>query len=210
MEIDLKINEKFGILPDESVLERTEESLVKNGITVYVAETGQEAGEKALEIIPVHSEVMNMSSVTVNKTGLEKEINESGKYNPTRKKLMAMDQDKQGLEMKKLGAAPEWCVGSVHAVTEDGHLFIASQSGSQMPAYSYSASKVILLVGIQKIVKDFDQAIKRIYEYALPLEDDRAQKVYKRHSSVNKILIINKEILKGRMTVIFIKEKIGF
>jgi len=207
---DPKLNEEFGLLADDEIVLTTAEALVKNGITVHITENAEEAKKQVLEIIPLHSEVMNMSSVTLTATGLEKEFVESGNYEAVKNKLTRLDRNKQGQEMKKLGAAPEWAVGSFHAVTQSGHLFIASLTGSQIPAYAYSAGNIVFVAGTQKIVKDFDQAIKRIYEYSYPLEDKRALLAYKIHSSVNKILIINKELVPGRITVVFVKEKIGY
>ena len=113
--------------------------------------------------------------------------------------------------MKKTGAAPEYCIGSVHAVTQDGKVFIASNTGSQLPSYAYGSANVIWVVGTQKIVKDFDEANERIYKYTLPLESERARKAYGvPGSAVNKMLIVNKEVAPGRITIIFVNEKLGF
>jgi len=101
-------------------------------------------------------------------------------------------------------------VSSVHALTEDGHLIIASNTGSQLSSEAYAGGKVIFVVGTQKIVKDNQEGIKRIYEYCLPLEDERARKAYGMGSNVSKILIINKEIFPERITVFLVKEKLGF
>src|ERR1035437_7367076 len=109
----------FGELATEESINKTKDALEKNGIKVLVVENGAEAKEMALKMIPEGAEIMNMSSVTVDSIGLAKEINESGKYNSVRNKFATMDKAKQGLEMNKLGAAPEWTVGSVHAATED-------------------------------------------------------------------------------------------
>lgn len=127
-----------------------------------------------------------------------------------RKKFATMDAKTQGLEMKKLGAAPEWAIGSVHAVTEGGKVVVVSATGSQLPAYAYGSSHVIWVVGSQKIVKDLDEAAKRIYEYVLPKESERAMKAYGMASSVNKRLIIDKEATPDRITMIIVKEKLGF
>ena len=112
--------------------------------------------------------------------------------------------------MAKLGAAPDWVVASLHAVTEDGHMLIASNTGSQLSAEAYAGGKIVFVAGCQKIVKDTREGIKRIYEYCLPLEDERARKTYGMSSAVNKILIINKEVMPERITVILVKEKLGF
>ena len=209
----------FGQLATEESINITKTALEKNGISVLVAENGAEAKEKVLQMVPKGAEIMNMSSVTVDSIGLAKEINELGKYDSVRNKLVEMSahqvsgsvplvKDETG--GKKLGAAPDWVLGSVHAVTEDGKVFVASATGSQLPAYAYGSSHVIWVVGSQKIVKDFGEAGKRIFEYVLPLESERAMKAYGMPSGVNKSLIIDKEVTPGRITMIIVKEKLGF
>lgn len=200
----------FSKLATDASINKTIESLAKNGIKVLVVDSGQAAKAKVLEMIPAGAEVMNMSSVTVDSIGLAKELNESGKYNSVRVKFSKMDAKIQGPEMKKLGAAPEWAVGSVHALTEDGEIIIASATGSQLPAYAYGSSHVVWVVGSQKIVKDLDEGIERVYDYVFPLENARAMKAYGMGSGVNKKLTVNKEAIPGRITIIIVKEKLGF
>lgn len=197
---------------DEQTIQATVKALEKNGIEAMVTDNGQQARQKVLNLIPKGSEVMTMTSVTLDTIGLTEEINrKDGDFNPVRDKLYAMDRNTQAQEMNRLGAAPEFVVGSVHAVTQDGQVLIASNSGSQLPAYAYAALNVIWVVGAQKIVKDFDQGLKRIYEYCLVLESERAKKAYGvPGSAVNKILIINKEIQPGRIKLVLVKEKLGF
>jgi hypothetical protein len=202
--------DRWNQLASESSIEKAVSSLKVNGIEAVVVENGENAKKKILEIIPEGSEVMNMTSVTLDAIGVSREITESGRFKPVRNKLISMDSKTQGLEMKKLGSAPEWVVGSVHAVTEDGKVLVASASGSQLPAYAYGASKVVWVAGTQKIVKNMEEGIKRIYEHSLPLEDQRARKAYGIGSSVNKILIFNKEFVPGRVILILVKEELGF
>lgn len=205
------IIEKWENLADEKSIERTVSALKANGIDAFVVENGKDAKKKVLELLPEGAEVMSMTSTTLDTIDLSNEILGLGKFNPVRKKLMSMDRNTQGSEMRRLGAAPEWTVGSVHAVTEDGHVLIASNSGSQLPAYAYGAGYVIWIVGAQKIVKNTEEGIKRIYEHSLPLESERAKKAYGvPGSAVNKMLIVNKEIIPGRITMILVKEKLGF
>lgn len=203
---------KWNKLADEQAIQNTVKALGKNGIEAVVVENGKEAKRMVLESIPQGSEVMTMTSVTLDTIGLSEEINKvNGKFKPVRDKLYAMDKNTQQQEMNRLGAAPEFAVGSVHAVTEDGHVLIASNTGSQLPAYAYSALQVIWVVGAQKIVKNTDEGFKRIYEYTLPLESERAKKAYGAPgSAVNKLLIINQEIQKGRIKLIIVKEELGF
>lgn len=198
-------------LADKSSIDKTITALNEKGVKVHYASNAQEAKQKALALIPKGAEVMVMSSTTCDQIGLTKEINESGDYSSVKSKLMAMDRKTQGKEMQKLGAAPEWAVGSIHALTHEGQAVIASQSGSQLPAYAFGSSNVIWVVGAQKIVKNLDEGFKRIYEYTLPLESERARKAYGvPGSAVNKLLIINNEIKQGRIHLILVNEVLGF
>jgi len=143
--------------------------------------------------------------------GINHEINESGNFNSVRKKLNGMDRKTQSLEIQKIVSAPDWTIGSVHAVTEDGKVMIASNTGSQLPAYAHGASHVIWVIGTHKIVKNIDEGFKRIYEHSLVLESERAKIAYGvPASAVNKILIVNNENVKGRIHLIFVPEVLGF
>ena len=197
-------------LADKETVEKTIAALQANGITAEFVETKEDAKKRVLELIPKGAEVMTMSSATLETTSLTKEINESRKYDAVKPKLFSMDRKTQGVEMQKLGAAPQYALGSVHAVTEDGKLLIASNTGSQLGAYAYSSQHVIWIVGTQKIVADLDEGIKRIYEYILPQEDARMRKLYNLGSNVSKLLIINKEIKPQRLHLIFVNQKLGY
>lgn len=202
---------EWNQLASQESIDKTIEALKANGIDARFVESAEEAKKEVLEILPEGSEVMTMSSTTIDAIGLSEEINkQDGKFNPVRDKLYAMNRETQAQEMNKLGAAPQYALGSVHAVTEEGHVLIASNTGSQLPAYAYGALKVIWVVGAQKIVKNTDEGIKRIYEYVLPLEDERAKKAYGVGSGVNKLLIVNKEKTDGRLVLILVNEKLGF
>lgn len=193
-------------------INKTSAALEKNGISVTVVQNGDEAKAKVLEMIPEGSDVMTMTSVTLDTIGVEKEINESGKYTSLKKKLYSLNRETDGREMQQLGASPEWTVGSVHAVSEDGTVIIASNTGSQLPAYAYGSEHVIWVVGAQKIVKTLEDGMKRIYEYVLPLGSVRAQKAYGvAGSNVSKLLIIHKEVNPTRVHMIIVAEEaLGF
>lgn len=199
------------VAPKESV-DKAIESLKANGIDAKFVSTGEEAKEEVLSMIPEGAEVMNMTSITLDTIGIPAIINESGKYSSVRNKLNSMDRATQGLEMQKLGAAPDYTVGSVHAVMEDGKVLIASNTGSQLSAYASASPHVIWVVGTQKIVQDTDEGLKRIYDYVLPLETERFNKAYNsdKGSFVSKLLVVNREVRPGRVTLIFVGEVLGF
>jgi hypothetical protein len=203
-------NPKYAQLASEETVQKTAQALKDNGFNVTVLENGQAAREHVLKMIPAGAEVMTMTSMTLETIGLPAELNESGKYDSIRAKLMKMDDKTQAREKRKLAAAPDWVVGSAHAVTEDGHVLIASNTGSQLAAEVYTAGNAIWVIGTQKLVKDDDEGVKRIYEYCLPLEDVRAQKAYGMGSFVSKLLMIKKEVNPKRAHVILVQEKLGF
>jgi L-lactate utilization protein LutC len=202
---------EYNIVPTDETIATAAEHLKLNGMETYIVTTGAEAKAKALELIPAGAEVMTMTSVTLDTLGLAQELNESGRYDSVRVKLNSMDRTTQGREMRKLGAAPDYTVGSVHAITEQGDVIIASNTGSQLPAYLYGAGTVIFIVGAQKIVKDSETAMKRLYDYVLPLESERAHKAYGVAGSfVSKQVTIHKEVQPNRIHIILIKEALGF
>ena len=201
----------YNQLPTKEVIDKTIAALANSGFKVFFAENGEAAKQTALSMIPAGAKIMNMTSATLETIGLVKEIMESENFQPVRKQLQDMDIKTQKTEMKKLRSVPDWAIGSVHAITQDGQLMVASATGSQMPAYVYGAEKVLLIAGAQKIVDDLNTGFDRIYQYCLPLESERAKKAYgDAGSSVNKILILNQEEVKERTTVIIVNKILGF
>jgi L-lactate utilization protein LutC len=201
---------RFGTPADEARVNRAATALEQNGITVLRAASAAEAKRVVLGLIPEGSEVNHGASTSLDVAGITQEIDHSGRYDAIRPRTWGMDRETQADEIRRLSSSPDVMLGSVHAVTESGSLMAASMGGSQLGPYVSGAARVILVVGTQKIVSDLDEGFRRIDEYALPLEDARAQAAYGIHSAVNKILIINREITPGRITVVFVDEVLGF
>jgi len=138
------------------------------------------------------------------------ELEASPRVDWLRKRIMAMDRATHGREIRKLGAAPDVMLCSVAAVTEDGKLLAASNSGSQLGPYAAGAGKLILVVGAQKIVSDIDEALRRIYEHTLELESERLRAAIGVDSYVSYVLITNRDPRPGRTTMIIVREALGF
>jgi hypothetical protein len=202
-------SDRFTALPDDRTLEATVVALEEHGFSVEVVQDLDAARRATLARIPQGSSVMTNTSMTLQDTGIEDAINEGGPYDSARKRMFALDFETQAQEMKAIGGQPDYALGSVHAVTHDGTLLIASASGSQLASYAWGAANVIFVVGAQKLVPTLDAARKRIYQHSLKLEDARAQAAYGQHSYVGKILEIQQE-LPGRIHIILIRRAIGF
>jgi len=209
---------KSGLVPNltytkpatHAQLERVAARLEDRGIHTVVVPNRADALRTVLSLLPEGSEVLVSTSETMAQIGLSKEIEESGKYESIRKRMYAFDRKTQEREMRQMGQSPPYDVGSVHAITEEGELLIASATGSQVGPYAYGAGKVIWVVGAQKVVPTLQEGLKRLREYALPMEDARALQAYGVNSGLNKILIISREHNPGRATVVLVEEVLGF
>jgi len=206
---DGSLTRRWGVRADDVRVKRTMAALEANGITVLRASDAA-AKRMVLDLIPDASPVHQGASQTLDVLGITYEIEKSGRYAALRPRIWSMDRETEAQEIRRLGAAPDVMLGSVHAVTESGSLLVASMSGSQLGPYASGAGRVIFVVGTQKIVPDLEQGLLRINEYAYRLEDARAQAAYGVRSAVNKVLIINREITPGRITVVFVDEVLGF
>ncbi|HZY70086.1 MAG TPA: LUD domain-containing protein [Thermoplasmata archaeon] len=191
-------------------VERTAHALRSHGIGAVVTAGRDAARAAVLERLPPGSEVFDFTSKTLEALGITSDELSARGYRVLRPSMIeAMKSGRPG-EARRIGAAPEYALGSVHAVTEQGQLVIASASGSQLPAYAYGAGHVIWAVGTHKIVPDLEGALRRIERYAYPLEDARARAAYGVPSAVNKLLIIGREATPDRATVVFVPEAVGF
>src|SRR6202167_136960 len=123
--------------------------------------------------------------------------------------MFALDFATQAQEMKTIAGQPDYALGSVHAVTRDGTLVIASASGSQLASYAWGAANVIFVIGAQKLVPTLEAAHERIYKHSLILEDARAYAAYGQHSYVGKVLEIHQD-MPGRTHIVLIRQQVGF
>jgi hypothetical protein len=198
-----------GGAPSPDPVERVAAAIRAHNIEVLVVETKEQARTAVLALIPEGAEVHSGKSKTLEELGLFAELMESGRYDAIRPRLFKMDRQTQGMEMRKLGTAPNFMVGSVAAVTEDGALLAASGTGSQLAAYAAGAGRLILIVGSQKIVPDLDAALRRINDVVFPYEDAQVVARLGVHTILEKVLIIYGEWTVGRTTVVLVREPVG-
>lgn len=201
--------DRFTTLPDEQTLADTVVALEVHGFSVEVVDDLDAAREAVLARIPEGSSVMTNTSVTLQETGIADAIDGGGPYESARTKMFALDFATQVQEMKAIGGQPDYALGSVHAVTRDGTLVIASASGSQLASYAWGAANVVFVVGAQKLVPTLEAAHERIYNHSLKLEDARAYAAYGQNSRVGKILEIHQED-PGRIHIVLIRQQVGF
>src|SRR5262245_43907936 len=158
---------RFAVMPDEPTLAATVAALQKHGFSVEVGEDREPAPNAVLTRTPHGASVMTNASVTLQETGIADAVNDGGPYDSARVKMAELDFATQLQEMKAIGGQPDYALGSVHAITRDGTLVIASASGSQLASYAWGASNVIFVAGAQKLVPTLEAARDRIYTHSL-------------------------------------------
>ncbi|HUH99368.1 MAG TPA: LUD domain-containing protein [Anaerolineales bacterium] len=203
-------NREFAKLAGDAQIQRAAKALEANGMHTLIAENGEEAKKVVLGLVPEKAEVYTNQSKTLEKLGLFDEFDRSGRYDAVRPKVMSLDRKTQSNEIRKLRTIPDYIVGSVHAITEDGKVLVSSFGGSQLAPYASGAAKVIWVVGAQKLVRDLNEAFRRIEEYSYPLEDARLLGALGIHSAIGKTLIVNREVVPNRITIVLVKEELGF
>jgi ketosteroid isomerase-like protein len=191
-------------------LERAAAALAEHGFTVEILDDAAAARTRVSDLIPAGASVLTPASETLRRSGIDADLNTSGRYDAVRTRGQALDRETDLAEIWRLMSAPDVIVGSVQAVTETGSLVLASASGSQLPAFAGGALRAIWVVGAQKVVADLPAALRRVDDHCLPLESARARAAYGQPSAVNRLLILNAEPQPGRGTVLLLREAIGF
>lgn len=199
---------QFDVLPDEATISTTVTALEAHGFSVEVVDDLTAARKAVLARIPHDARVWKNTSITLDETGLSAAVDAAdGPYESVRLQMTA--QNFASRQMKEIAAAPDYALGSVHAITQDGELLIGSASGSQFATVAWGAQNVVLVAGLQKVVPDLETARRRVREHSLPLENARALEAYGQNSRLNKTLEIYGE-MPGRIHLVLIRQVVGF
>jgi hypothetical protein len=198
----------FTRLADDAEITTTLRSLTERGFSAEVVDGLDAARRAVLARIPAGASVMTNASMTLDETGIASAIEEGSVYQSARKDMAALDPKAERQQRKAIAGQADFALGSVHAITYDGALFIASASGSQLAAYSWGAAKVIFVVGTQKLVPDTETARRRIFEHSLQLSLDQLREVG-RSTYVGKLLEIRQEVPE-RIHIVLVRTAVGF
>jgi hypothetical protein len=202
-------NADFTAPAPEATIQKVMAALRANNIDARVVDTREDARRLVLELVPAGAEVHSGKSKTLQDLGLFQELFESGRYESVRGQYMKMDRQTQRREIRKLMAAPDYMLGSVQAVTQGGDLVAASASASQLGPYASGAGRLILVVGSQKVVRDLDEAMRRIEQKVFPYEDALVRERMNISTFIGKVLIIRREWIDGRITAVLVREAVG-
>ncbi len=211
-----------------TVIEKTMKNLEKNNMNAYFLENREEVVPLVEKLVCQGSTVAVGGSVTLNETGVT-ELLRSGKY-------VFYDRYKEGLTpdeikevfRKSMGVDAYFC--SCNAVTEDGELYNVDGNANRVAAIAFGPEKVIMIVGVNKIVANIDEAVKRVKTIAAPKNAvrlncntfckvkghcvDMEGGMGKGCDSPERIcrhyLVSSKQKVAGRINVIFVNEELGY
>lgn len=202
---------QYDQLASEEVINKTADALTAKKYNVVVVADRIAALAKLKEMIPAGSDVMTGGSVTLDEIGFTDLLKSgaSGWVN-WKEKIFAEQNKAKQTELRKQSSMAGYYLASAHALTEDGIIFQGSGSGSQLPAFAMLSLHAVFVVGCQKIVLSFEDGIKRVREYSLPMEDKHQKSLGAPGSALNKMLITFGDMFPGRITVVLVKEKLGF
>lgn len=190
-------------------LEIAAAALTERGLDTLVLPDLAAARKEFDRLVPDEATVYNATSRTLDLAGIADDVRSSTRYEPVRAQTEKLDPATQMDEFRGHVASMDVVVGSVHAVTEDGHVVVASAGGSQLASYAFGAKRVVWVVGAQKVVPDLDAAFDRIERHSLPLEIERMRDLFPMPSFVGKQLVVSRE-MPGRITVLLLEEAVGF
>lgn len=210
-------NVKFVV---DARIKRTMESLEKNNISAYRVENEEEALKKIGELIPEGSTIGIGGSMTLFEIGAIDFIRKAN--------YKVLDRYKDGLtpaEMKEIfrqGFFADAFLTSSNAVTENGELYNVDGNGNRVAAMLFGPDSVIVVVGINKLVKDIEEAVIRVEETAAPANNKRLNKTNPCTKTghcmdcssegriCNEYTVIRRQGAKGRLHVIIVNKELGY
>jgi hypothetical protein len=199
----------FEAPASEAELEALADRLRERNFEVVIVQNGQAAKSGVMERLPEGASVHSGKSKTLEDAGVFEELMNSDRYDFLRRRTNKMDRKTQLDEIRRLTSSPDVMLGSAHAVTKAGQIVITSASGSQIGPIASGAGKLVLVIGSQKIVPDLDTAFRRIEEHVFPWEDARLREAMNIGTKITRTLILDRDFMPGRTTIILVREPIG-
>ena len=191
-------------------LERAATALTAHGFTVEILDDAAAARTRIKDLIPEGASVFTGASETLRLSGIDEDINTSGRYQAVKPRVLAMDRVTERRRHPAAARQPRRHRGQRRRAHRNRLPRGRLGQRKPTPAYAGGAARAIWIVGAQKVVPDLSTALRRVEEHALPLESARAQVAYGRPSAINRLLILNAEPHPGRGTVLLLREAIGF
>lgn len=162
MDVRKMRNEKLGA--------RVVAALNSRNMEAYYVETKEEAVKKALELIPKGSSINMGGATSVKECGLYDAIS-NGEYEFYDRDKVKTPEEKEEIARKAFSS--DYFLGSVNAMSEDGVFINIDGNANRVAAYAYGPKHVLLIVGMNKVVKSEEDALHRARNEAAPINAQR-------------------------------------
>ena len=211
MDVRKMRNEKLGA--------RVVAALESRNMEAYYVETKEEAVKKALELIPKGSSINMGGAASVKECGLYDAIS-NGEYEFYDRDKVKTPEEKEEIARKAFSS--DYFLGSVNAMSEDGVFINIDGNANRVAAYAFGPKNVLLIVGMNKVVKTQEDAMSRARNEAAPVNAQRFgidTPCSKAGSCFDckspeciccQILVTRFSRQKGRFKIILVDENLGF
>lgn len=201
-------------------VERVINALDKNNMDGYFVKSREELIEKIRELTGEGETVTCGGSMTLFETGVIDHLR-CGRYNFLDRYADGLMPDQLTEIYKKAFFADSYFV-STNALTEDGELYNVDGNGNRVAAMLYGPDKVIVVCGVNKIVKNVEEAIERNKRVSAPANAVRLNRktpcakvghcmnCNSPERICNEYVLIRKQKSKGRIHVIILNEELGY
>lgn len=202
---------------------RLQHELRQRGIDLVYHADGASARDYLLSRIPAGATVMNGGSTTLEQIGFLDAL-AKGPYRWLRPAIRDIQDPDERVRARRQAGTADYFFGGINAITASGEILNADGSGTRVAAYAYSAGKVFLVAGINKLVPDLAGAFERLRNEAAVEEcrrlgvdtpcavtgkcDNDACRGSARQCG--KVLVIENEKIPGRMSVVLIGTTLGY
>jgi hypothetical protein len=211
---------KFNVAPSAHDIDATVAALQKNNHAVVVVDNEAEALAAVVKLIPAGKSVNTAGSTTLGEIGFTSALktNAAGWINLKEAILAEKDPAKQA-DLRRQSSAPDWHLTSVTALGVDGTLYVCCATGTRTGPLIFGPSNVIVVVGVNKIVRDAAAAEERLLNFALPVEAARIRVAYQKPDLQTpaeftgfkaEIRAANPFDPNKRITVVLVKKTLGF
>lgn len=155
---------------NEALGKRVVKALQSRNMDAYYAASKEEAVEKALQLIAKGSSINMGGSMSVREVGLLDKIN-TDEYEFYDRDKAKTPEEKNEIALKAFTC--DWYLGSVNAMSEDGVFVNIDGNANRVAAYAFGPKNVLLIVGMNKVVKTEQDALQRARNEAAPINTQR-------------------------------------
>ncbi|MFC7239781.1 LUD domain-containing protein [Saliphagus sp. GCM10025317] len=208
-ELDLE-EDRFDQVPDEDVIEETISNVEEGNVDVHRFESAEAARDHLVDQIPEGATVMDGHSTTLEEISFTDVLEAADGFEYLGNRIADIDDDEERADARREAATADVFFDSVNAIARSGELLGANALGNAVSAWPFAAERLVLVGSANKIEPSWAAAVERVREFALPLEDARAEEVYGQGSTVGKLVSLERERVEDRTQLVLLEDRHGF